>query len=101
MDAANAADWPRVAFAQIAPGDLDVAVIGQLPLSQLALDRQLEACPLEMEGFNATLRGRRLIEQPLEDPPRYTRTVPWYSPSRTLNSTAARTSSQWASSGKA
>ena len=40
-----------MALAQITPGDLDVAVIGQLASSQLPFDRKLEAAPLEVEGF--------------------------------------------------
>jgi hypothetical protein len=45
-------------FAQIASGDLDIAVIGQLSSSQLPLDRKLEPGALEVEGFQATLRCR-------------------------------------------
>src|SRR5262249_55885144 len=59
-----------VMFAQIASSDLDVTIIGQLPPSQLPLDRKLEAGSLEVEGFQATLRRWRLIEQSLEHPPR-------------------------------
>src|SRR5436190_2107304 len=69
VGAVNGSGSPRLAFAQIAPGDLAVAVLGQLSPSQLPFDRQLEAGPLEMEGFEATLRCRGLIEQSLEDPP--------------------------------
>jgi hypothetical protein len=54
---------------QIAAGDLDVAIIGQLPAAQLPLHDQLEPRPLEMEGFHAPLGRRRLIEELLKDPP--------------------------------
>jgi hypothetical protein len=54
---------------QITPGDLDVAVIGQLSPSQLPFDRKLEAGALEVKRFQATLRGGRLIEQSPEDAP--------------------------------
>src|SRR5690242_2785492 len=66
----NATQWPRIAFAQIAPSDLNVAVIGQLSPPQLPLDRKLKTGALEMEGFQAAFGRRRLIEQSLEDPPR-------------------------------
>jgi hypothetical protein len=46
--AISTSDRPRVTFAQITPGDLDVAVIGQLSPSQLPLDRKLEPSTLEM-----------------------------------------------------
>src|SRR5207248_4461521 len=61
--------WPVMALAQITPGDLDIAVIGQLPSLQLPLDRKLEPCSLEVKGFQATLRRWRLIEHSLEDAP--------------------------------
>ena len=62
-------DVSRVLEHLRAPGDLDIAVVGQLPPSQLPFDRKLEPGPLEMEGFEATLRCRRLIEQMLKDAP--------------------------------
>jgi hypothetical protein len=51
-------DHERAPFPQIALSDLHVAIFGQLTPTQLAFDRQLKPGPLEMEGFNATLRGR-------------------------------------------
>jgi hypothetical protein len=59
----------RNLFTQIAAGDLDVAIIGQLSAAQLPLHNQLEPRPLEMEGFHALLGRRRLIEEMLKDPP--------------------------------
>jgi len=50
----SAGDRLGIAFAQVAPGDLDIAIIGQLPPSQLPFDRKLEPGPLEVEGFEAT-----------------------------------------------
>jgi hypothetical protein len=54
------------AVAQVAPADLDVAVLGQLALPELALDNALEAGALPVIGFNAALRRRSLWEQALE-----------------------------------
>jgi hypothetical protein len=47
----NANYGPGIAVTQIAPVDLNVAVISQLPPSQLPLDRKLETGSLEVEGF--------------------------------------------------
>ena len=44
----------RIFLTKIAPGDLDIAVIGQLPAAQLALDDWLEPRPLEMEAPTLT-----------------------------------------------
>jgi len=52
----------RVLFPQIAPGDLDVAVLGQLPATQLPIDDKLEPGPLEVERLQAPLGRRGLIE---------------------------------------
>jgi hypothetical protein len=56
-------------LAQITPGDLDVAILGKLPATQLALYDHLEPGTLEMKSLHAPLRCRALIEQPLEDAP--------------------------------
>jgi hypothetical protein len=60
---------PVIAVSEIAPGDLDIAIVSQLPSSQLPFNCKLEAGPLEVEGFQATLRGRRLIKQSPKDTP--------------------------------
>jgi hypothetical protein len=60
---------PGFAFSEISAGDLDVAVIGQLPVAQLAFGDQFEAGPLKMVAFKAPLRRRSLREQTLKDPP--------------------------------
>src|SRR5438045_3613112 len=51
VDPVNASYGPGITLMQIAPGDLDIAVIGQLAPSQLPLDRKLETGSLEVEGF--------------------------------------------------
>jgi hypothetical protein len=55
-------------FAKVPSGDLDVAIIGQLPPTQLPLNDHLEPGALEMECLHAPLGSRALIEQPLERP---------------------------------
>jgi hypothetical protein len=58
----------RRPLAQITSGDLDVAVLGQLPATQLTLRDHLEPCALKVECLDAPLGRRTLIEEPLEDP---------------------------------
>jgi hypothetical protein len=58
----------RILFAEITAGDLDTAIISQLPAAQLALDDKLKPGPLEMQRLQASFGRRRLIEQPLERP---------------------------------
>jgi hypothetical protein len=60
---------PRFAFPQVSAGDLDIAVIGQLPAAQLAFGDQFESGPLKMVAFEAPLWRRGPREQTLEDPP--------------------------------
>jgi hypothetical protein len=57
-------------LAQISTGDLNVGVLGQLPAAHLALGDQFEAGPMQIVGFQATLRCRGLVEEGLEDAPR-------------------------------
>ena len=52
---------------QITTGDLDVAIIGQFPSTQLPLGDYLKAGALEMERLDAPLRRRPLIEEALEN----------------------------------
>jgi hypothetical protein len=54
---------------QVPPGDLDVAVFGQLPPTQFALGNPLETGPLEVVAFEAPLRGRALPQKPLKHAP--------------------------------
>ncbi len=67
LEQAGLTDRRRL-LAQIASGDLNIAIIGQLPPTQLSLRDHLETGPLEVECFKAPLRRRALIEEPLEDP---------------------------------
>jgi hypothetical protein len=55
------------AFRQIAPGDLDIPVIGQLPVPHLPLGDQFEPGPMKMIGFEAPFGRRSLCQQVLED----------------------------------
>jgi hypothetical protein len=57
-------------ISQVPPGDLDVAAIGQLPPTQLALGNPFEARALQMVGFKAALRGWALRQEALEHTPR-------------------------------
>src|SRR5262249_49200670 len=51
VEAVSASYGLVMMLAQIAPGDLDVTIVGQLPPSQLPLDCKLETGALEVEGF--------------------------------------------------
>jgi hypothetical protein len=61
--------WPRFTLSEISAGDFDVAVIGQLPLPNLALGDQFEPGPVEMISFEAALGCRGLGQQDLENAP--------------------------------
>ena len=54
------------ALPKVAPRDLDIEIVGQLAAAQLALGDQFQPGPLPIIGFEAALRRRGLIEQPLE-----------------------------------
>jgi hypothetical protein len=54
---------------EISAGDLDVAVIGQLPVADLPLGDEFEPRPMKMVGFQTPFRCRGLIEQGLECAP--------------------------------
>jgi hypothetical protein len=56
-----------MALAQISTRDFDVAIVGQLPATDLPLGDEFEPGPVKMVGFEATLRRRGLVEQDLED----------------------------------
>ena len=79
--------------------DLDVRILGQLPVARLPRGDALEPGPLEVGGFNVPLRGGPLGSSRWNTR-RGTRTPPWYSPISTANSTACCSAFQWASSGK-
>jgi hypothetical protein len=55
-----------LAFTEIAAGDLDVAVLRKLTATHLPLGDQFEPGPMQIVGFQATLRRRGLVEKTLE-----------------------------------
>jgi hypothetical protein len=58
-----------LALPQIASGNLDIAVVGQLPPSKFALGDEFEPGPVKVIGFQAPLGCWGLIEQGLEHAP--------------------------------
>lgn len=58
-------------LAQVAAGDLDVAVVGEQATAQLAFGDQLQPGPLEVVGFKTALGGGRSIEEAPEHLPRH------------------------------
>jgi hypothetical protein len=87
------------AVPQIATGDLDIAVVGQLPSSNLPFGDQFEPRPVKVVRFEAAFRRRSLWKQDSETR-RETRTTPSYSPTPIPNSTTDRSEFQRASGGK-
>jgi hypothetical protein len=61
-----AIEGPIADAAQVAAGDLDIAVIGQLPVSQLPLGDALELGAMHIIGFDAALRRYRRIDKAAE-----------------------------------
>jgi hypothetical protein len=61
--------YAEVPLPEIAPGDLDVAIVGQLPAADLSLGDKLEPSSLQMVRLQAPLRRRALVEEALENPP--------------------------------
>jgi hypothetical protein len=57
---------------QIATGDLDITVVGQLPLPNLPFGNEFEPSPVKMVGFDAASRCGSLTKQDLENAPGYT-----------------------------
>src|SRR5438874_13826052 len=66
VDPVNARYGPGITFTQIAPADLDIAIVSQLPSPELSFHCKLEAGALEAHGFQAPLRCRRPTEQSME-----------------------------------
>jgi hypothetical protein len=56
---------------KIAPGDLDVAIVGQLPAAHLPLGNQFEPRSMDIVGFQAPVGCRPLVREPLESAPRH------------------------------
>ena len=86
-------------FPEVSARNLDVGIVGQLPATDFPFGDQFEASSLQIIGFEAPFRRRRLIEQALKDRLGI-RTTPSYSPTPMPNSTAARSGFQRASAGK-
>jgi hypothetical protein len=47
---------PDFPFPQIATGDLNIPVVGQLPAANLPLGDDFEPCPVKVIGFEAPFR---------------------------------------------
>jgi len=60
---------PDFPFPQIAPGDLDIAVVGQLPSPNLLLSDPFDPGSMEMVGFEASFGRRGVWKQDLEHAP--------------------------------
>jgi hypothetical protein len=58
---------PALSFPQIATGDLDIAVVGQLPSTDLPFGDQFEPRPVKVVRFEAAFRRRSLWKQVLEN----------------------------------
>jgi hypothetical protein len=61
--------WWSCSLPHIATSDLDVAIVGQLPPSNLPLCDEFEAGPLKMVGVEASFGRRGLWKQDLENAP--------------------------------
>jgi hypothetical protein len=53
-------------FTQIATGDLDVPIVGQLPAASLPFGDEFEPGPVKVVGFEAPFWRRGLWKQDLE-----------------------------------
>jgi len=60
--------WEKLALAQIAADDFDVAVVGQLPATEFPLGDLVKPSPMEVIALDASFRGRALRKEVLEDP---------------------------------
>jgi hypothetical protein len=60
---------PDLSFTQVATGDLDVAIVGQLPAANLSLGDKFEPSPVNVIAFDAPFWRWGLGEQNLEDAP--------------------------------
>jgi hypothetical protein len=57
-------------FAQVATGNLDIAVIGQLPTTDFPFGDEFKPGPVKVVRFKAPLRRRAIRKQNLENAPR-------------------------------
>jgi len=60
---------PEFPFPQIATGDLDIPIVGQLPSANLPLGNEFKPSPMKVVGFKAALRRASLRKQDLEHAP--------------------------------
>jgi hypothetical protein len=58
-----------IPFTEISAGDFDVAVLGQLPATDLPLRDEFEPGPMKIIGFQAPFRCRGLVKKRLEYAP--------------------------------
>jgi hypothetical protein len=56
-------------LAQISTRNLNVAIVGQLPATDLPLCDPFQSSPMQMVGFEASFGRRRFIKQALKDTP--------------------------------
>src|SRR3954447_3504777 len=65
--------WLRRFFPlpQVATGDLDITVLGQLSQPQLALGDEFEAGTLQVVGFETALRRHRTVDKAAKHMPRH------------------------------
>jgi hypothetical protein len=56
-------------FSQIATGDFDIAVVGQLPAANLPFGDDFESAAVKVVGFEAPFRRAGFRKQDLEDAP--------------------------------
>ena len=61
--------WWGCSLPQIATSDLDVAIVGQLPASNLPFCDEFEPGPVKVVGFEAAFRRRGLLKQDFENAP--------------------------------
>ena len=84
---------PAFPFPEVTTGDLNIAIVGQLPPTKFALRDQFEPSAMKMVGFEAAFR-RGFLGSRIWNTRRGTRTTPSYSPTATPNSTADRSGFQ-------
>jgi hypothetical protein len=54
---------------QIATGDLDISIVGQLPAANLPFGDEFEPSPVQMVGFEAAFRSGGLWKLDSQSPP--------------------------------
>jgi hypothetical protein len=84
---------PAFPFPQVTTGDLNIAIVGQLPPTKFAVSDEFEPGAMKMVAFEAAFR-RGFSGSRIWNTRRGTRTTPSYSPTATPNSTADRSGFQ-------